>query len=137
MRVAAAGGEVLTALIKRNRSREESVMFPTEQQEEFLKPEIILPIQFDWMWRRSTQLTPERSLLLAMLEQAASDLSNFRFRPRRRAQRIYWDAYQWVMSNDRSHPFSFVNICEVLKLSPQALRSGMLGRPPRDLVKAA
>lgn len=28
-----------------------------------------------------------------------------------------------VMSDDRSHPFSFLNICEALKLSPDALRS--------------
>ena len=112
-------------------------MFATEQQEEFLNPEIIRPVQFDSIWRRSSHLTPERLLLVAMLEQAASDLSNFRFRPRRRAQRIYLDAYQWVTSDDRSHPFSFVNLCEALKLSPAALRAGMLGRPPRELVKAA
>ena len=113
-------------------------MLGIEQQEEFLKPETIRPIQFDSIWRRSSQPTPERSLLVAMLEQAASDLSNFRYRPRRKAQRIYWDAYRWVTSDDRSYAFSFVNICEALKLSPEALRSGMLGRGgPRDLVKAA
>ena len=112
-------------------------MLAIEQQEEFIHPEAILPVQFDSLWRGSAKLTPERSLLLAMLEQAASDLWNFRFRPRRKAQRMYLDAYQWVMSNDRSHPFSFVNICEALKLSPEALRSGMVSRNFEDLTQAA
>jgi hypothetical protein len=43
---------------------------------------------------------------------AASDLANFRFRSRRKAQRIYLDAYRWVASDDRSYHFSFVNVCE-------------------------
>jgi hypothetical protein len=51
---------------------------------------------------------------------------NFRFRRRRKAQRMYSDAYEWVMSSDHSHPFTFANVCEVLKLSPAAVRLGML-----------
>lgn len=111
-------------------------MLPLEEQE-IIRSEAVLPIQFDALWHGPTKLTPERSLLLAMLEQAASDLWNFRFRPRRKAQRIYLDAYQWVMSNERSHPFSFVNICEALKLSPAALRAGMIERAREDLTQAA
>ena len=110
---------------------------PLEQHENFLQPEVILSIQFDVLWRGPAKLTPERSLLLAMLEQAVSDLWNYRFRPRRKAQRMYLDAYQWVMSSDRSHPFSFVNICEALELTPTALRAGMIGHTSEDFTQAA
>ena len=36
------------------------------------------------------------------------------------------EAYKWVASGDRSWPYSFVNLCEALKLSPEYLRAGML-----------
>jgi hypothetical protein len=110
-------------------------MFPTEQKN-VIHVEPVPPVQFDSIWRRSTPPTSVRALLLAMLDLAASDLQFFRFRRRREAQRMYWEAHQWVMSDDRSHPFTFVNICEALKLSPDVLRSGLLGTD-QDLVTRA
>jgi hypothetical protein len=87
-------------------------------------------IQADLSWQPSYPRTPERTLLLAMLAQAANDLQRCRLDLRRRGRRIYGEAYRWVMSNDRSHPFSFVNVCEALKLSPVALRRGMVAKDP-------
>lgn len=88
------------------------------------------PIQADLGWNPSYPKTPERNLLLAMLAQAANDLQRCRLDLRRRSRRIYGEAYRWVMSNDRSHPFSFVNVCEALQLSPVALRQGMIVKAP-------
>jgi len=77
-------------------------------------------------------------LAAAVLEAAAADLRNFRYARRRRRQRLYWQAYQWVMSEEREWPFSFVNICESLRLSPAAMREGMIGRKPeRQVAEAA
>jgi hypothetical protein len=88
------------------------------------------PAQADLSWEPSYPKTPERTLLLAMLAQAANDLQRCRLDLRRRGRRIYSEAYRWVMSNDRSHPFSFVNVCEALQLSPVALRRGMVAKAP-------
>ena len=61
-----------------------------------------------------------------MLDAAASDLRNYRYARRRRRQRIYWQTYQWVASEARDWPFSFVNICEFLRISPEGLREQLL-----------
>jgi hypothetical protein len=86
-------------------------------------------LRVDASWRPPSLESPERSLLLAVLAQAANDLQRCRASLNRRARRTYSEAYRWVMSNDRSHAFTFVNICEALRLSPVALRAGMVARP--------
>jgi hypothetical protein len=101
-------------------------MCPMEQ-EDVIHQDTVPPVQFDSLWRGSPPPAAVRALLFAMLEQAAIDLQPLRVRRWREARRTYSEARQWVMSNDHSHPFSFVNICEALKLSPDATRSGMMG----------
>lgn len=93
-------------------------------------PDSTAPLRADVGATPSYPRSPERSLLLAMLAQAANDLQRCRSDLRRRGRRIYSEAYRWVMSNDRSHAFSFVNVCEALQLSPVALRAGMVAQTP-------
>jgi len=101
-------------------------------------PLAIDPVQFDVLWHGFGELTPERALLLAMLERTAADLRNFRYARQHANQRLYMDAYLWVSSDDRSHPFSFENVCEFLKLSPEHLRANLLERDlSRDQLKVA
>ena len=62
-------------------------------------------------------------------------------------QRLYWEAYAWVASNDRSWPYSFVNLCELLDMVPDAVRQQLLGpmapapsdefAMPEEIVEAA
>jgi len=99
------------------------------QPEENPNLDTITSVQLDSEFRPSPLPSPERALLLAMLAQAANDLQRCRARIGGRAQRTYAEAYRWVMSNDRSHAFTFVNVCEALRLSPVALRAGMIVRP--------
>jgi hypothetical protein len=94
--------------------------------DELLKPEATLPEQFQEMWHGGRPITPERALVMVVLWQAASDLQKFRFAKSRKQQRLYMEAYKWVASDDRSWPYSFVNLCDALKLSPDYLRGGML-----------
>jgi len=102
--------------------------------EDMLKPEATLPIQFHEIWHGNRPLTPERALIVVVLWQAAADLQKYRFALRRKQQRLYMEAYKWVASDDRSWPYSFVNLCEALKLSPEYLRAELLtyaGLPAR------
>jgi hypothetical protein len=39
---------------------------------------------------------------------------------------LYREAYQWVVSDDRSWPYSFLNICDLLGLCAGALRAELL-----------
>jgi hypothetical protein len=103
--------------------------------EELLQPETTLPEQFEEIWHRGSTPTPERALALSVLWQAAADLQKFRRARTRKQQRLYMEAYQWVASEERTWPYSFVNLCEVLRLSPDFLRAELLGPSAgRDLV---
>jgi hypothetical protein len=85
----------------------------------------LAPTQFRDIWNgRGHQ--PECELAAAVLEAAVEDLAKHRHAHRRNRQRIYWQVYEWVASDGREWPFSFVNICEILRLSPQALRAQLL-----------
>lgn len=75
---------------------------------------------------------PQRSLLIAVLEQALLvDLpylhKTVNHKINRDGKQFYsnqigQDAYRWIMTNDHSWPFSFINICHNLELDPQAIR---------------
>jgi len=72
--------------------------------------------------------TAEARLIHALLEQAAEDLAVHRDARDPIGARLYRDAWRWVVSADRFHPFSFVNVCELLQYSPEAVRRRLLRR---------
>lgn len=99
--------------------------------EESVTPELTLPVQFQSLWHGTAHAsTPERALATSVLWQALNDLQKFRYARWRRRQRLYMEAYRWVASNDRSWPYSFLNICDALGLSADALRAAALDRVP-------
>ena len=95
--------------------------------DDILVPDSALPTQFDDIWHRSRAITPERALALAILWEAVLDLDKYRFAPRRRQQRLYWEAYTWVTSDDRAWPFSFANLCDAIGISIDPARKQLLG----------
>lgn len=97
---------------------------------------IVDPTQFNDIWAGSRS-SPERELAAAVLAAAVTDLQRYRYACRRRWQRQYWRAYEWVASQDRQWPFSFVNICETLRLSPAALREQLLNPAADEWARAA
>jgi hypothetical protein len=66
---------------------------------------------------------PEKGLALGVLKQAAHDLRRFRSAMRGVTRELYVDAYDWVTANDFSWPYSFVNVCKVLNVCPEVLRT--------------
>jgi len=95
--------------------------------DDILVPEAALPAQFDDIWHKTRAITPERALALAVLWEAVLDLGKYRFAPRRRQQRLYWEAYEWVTADDHSWPFSFLNLCDTIGLTPGPVRQRLLG----------
>ena len=95
--------------------------------DDVLIPEAALPSQFDDIWHKTRAITPERALALAVLWEAVLDLAKYRFATRRRQQRLYWDAYEWVTSDNRAWPFSFVNLCDTIGLTVEPVRKQLLG----------
>jgi hypothetical protein len=77
--------------------------------------------------RRKRAVSPEVSLVIAIIERAVLDLREYRFARRRRDQRLYMNAYAWIASEDRRWPYSFNNLCDSLNLNAAAARAQLLG----------
>src|SRR5438067_5643544 len=71
--------------------------------------------------------TSRRDLAAGILEQAALDLRRFHGATSELEREFYLDAYRWVISDDCSWPFSFLNVCQLLDLIPETVREEVLG----------
>jgi len=71
--------------------------------------------------------TSRKDLAAAILKQAGLDLRRFHGATSEIGREFYLDAYRWVISDDCSWPFSFLNVCQVLNLAPETVREEVLG----------
>jgi hypothetical protein len=71
--------------------------------------------------------TSQGELASGILKQAAQDLRRFHGATSAVERELYHDAYRWVISDDCSWPFSFLNVCQVLNLAPETVREEVLG----------
>jgi len=77
----------------------------------------------------SAEPTPpiaEKGLALGVLKQAAYDLRRFRAATKGADREVYLDAYSWITAHDFSWPYSFMNICKLLNLCPEVVRTELL-----------
>ena len=70
--------------------------------------------------------TSQKDLATGVLKLAKQDLRRFYGATSAVEQEIYLDAYRWVRSNDSSWPFSFLNVCQLLNLTPETVREELL-----------
>ena len=71
--------------------------------------------------------TSRKDLAAGILKQAALDLRRFHGATSAIEREFYLDAYRWVISDDCSWPFSFLNVCQALNLGPESVREEVLG----------
>jgi len=71
--------------------------------------------------------TSRKDLAAGILKQAGLDLRRFHGGTSAVEREFYLDAYRWVMSDDCSWPFSFLNVCQALNLAPETVREEVLG----------
>ena len=67
-----------------------------------------------------------KDLAAGILKQAGLDLRRFHGATSAIERELYLDAYRWVISDDCSWPFSFLNVCQLLNLAPENLRQELL-----------
>jgi len=72
---------------------------------------------------QSPATAPEKDLALGVLKQAARDLRRFHSATKGVKQELYLDAYSWVTANDFLWPYSFVNVCKLLNVCPEVVRT--------------
>ena len=107
--------------------------------------EVLLPSQFADRVRRDASKSPERRLMLAVLEEAVNTFQKNWRGETPQARRIFAETEAWLRSDDRTHPFAFANICDSLGFEANYIREGLsrwrdsrlnpasrpLGRTPR------
>jgi len=73
-----------------------------------------------------TPPTPEKSLAVGVLKQAAYDLRRYRAATKGADRDVYFDAHSWITAHDFSWPYSFMNVCKLLDLCPEVVRTELL-----------
>lgn len=90
-----------------------------------LQPDTVLPMQYFATLRRKGEHEPERRLVIAVLQDAVDCFQKHLFARDRKQQQLFSDAEQWIASSDRSWPFSFENVCDLLQINAEYLRRGL------------
>ena len=75
---------------------------------------------------RSRPLSPERELMVAVLEEALADYQRCCSARDKKARKQCVSAKAWILESDSEWIFSFINCCEVLGVEPDYLRQGLL-----------
>jgi hypothetical protein len=74
----------------------------------------------------STPPTAEKGLAIGVLKQAAYDLRRYRTATKAADREVYLDAHTWVTAYDSSWPYSLMNVCKLLDLCPEMVRTDLL-----------
>ena len=90
-----------------------------------LSSDAMLPAQFYSPPDSTYKTRGESALMCAVLDDAINCFQKQFVMDGRRVQRLAREAEEWISSNDRSWPFSFINICEALGLDPEYLHLGV------------
>ncbi len=71
---------------------------------------------------------PERSLLVAVFEDAVRCLLNHCRATNRTERALYNDARRWILSCEPAGLYAFANVCDLLGLEPDYMRRHLLAR---------
>ena len=74
---------------------------------------------------RSRPLSPERELMVAVLEEALADYQRCCSARDKKGMKQFADAKAWILESDSEWIFSFINCCEALGIEPGYLRRGL------------
>lgn len=91
-----------------------------------LQPDTLLPSQYYAALKRKATHEPERRLAIAVLQDAVDCFQKHLRARDRKARQLFVEAEEWIASEDRSWPFSFENICDLLQINAAYLRRGLL-----------
>ena len=69
---------------------------------------------------------PEKSLMSAVLLDAVECFQKYALLHDEYETRLFREAENWILDNDREWLFSFINICDALTIDPHYLRKGLL-----------
>jgi hypothetical protein len=100
------------------------------------EPDTLLSTQY-FENLRSKTLVPERKLMLAVLQDAINCFQANVMAQSGRRKKLFKDTEDWIMAQDDNWIFSFVSICEILRLNPEYVRRGLLRWKEKKLTRRA
>lgn len=88
--------------------------------------DVLTNFKFYGVYRQKAHLDPEEKLAFAVLTDAIECFQRYHDSKSRKFGRLFKNAEAWIMSNDIHYPFSYVNICQTLNITPTYLRVGLI-----------
>jgi hypothetical protein len=89
------------------------------------EPDTLLPIQYFEAMRKKHLLEGEKRLILSVLEDAVECYMKCIEAATSKGQRLFRDADEWINLQDKRWVFSFDNVCEMLDIDPEYMRTGL------------
>src|SRR5687768_9648878 len=99
------------------------------------QPDTLLVEQYLKNFRRKISLEPEKTLMLAVLEDAINCFRDNVAEESPKKKRLFEAAEEWILADDGDWVFSFQNTCEVLGCSPEYVREGLMQLKQQTLLK--
>ncbi len=97
----------------------DEVIFDTEEKlTSLFQPDMLLCHQY-FATCCTKRLEPEKSLMLAVLQDAVACFQRYVFPRNRRERTLFNETEDWICDENSDYLFSFENICEVLKFNPK------------------
>jgi hypothetical protein len=87
---------------------------------------VALDAQPSELFIESPAAAPKEALAIGVLTQAAHDLRRFHLARNGVERELFLDAYSWILANDFSWPYSFVNVCQSLHVNPESMRAELV-----------
>lgn len=97
-----------------------------EAMASLFEPDILAAAQYFDNFRRKTLIEPEKRLLVAILEDAINCFYDNISAESGKRKKLFDDAEEWVLAEHADWIFSFRNVCELLGLSAEYLRGGLM-----------
>jgi hypothetical protein len=88
------------------------------------QPDTVAPAEYFTIYEKKPDLEPEKTLMLAVLEDAIGCFQNFVCAMDNRQKKWILEAEEWFNEEESEWTFSFENICDALRLDPKYLRKG-------------
>jgi hypothetical protein len=98
------------------------------------EPDTLLPIQYFEAMRRKHLLEGEKRLILSVLEDAVECFMKCIDSSTNKGQRLFRDADEWIALEDKRWVFSFDNVCDMLDINAEYMRTGLRRWKEKKLV---
>jgi hypothetical protein len=91
-----------------------------------LAPDAVLPSQYFEALRRRRDMSGERRLMVAVLEDALHCFQKYVDAEDAKHRQMFLDAESWIMADNPTWFFSFESVCDTLDLDPDYVREGLM-----------